>query len=96
MNDNRQRREPAPPIPTLEQLRAHCCWTWGYCNGCGHGVPMAWTPLIIRWGPDESSNRLRREARCARCGHRGATLIHPSWMGTIIGMAPFPTDRSDG
>jgi hypothetical protein len=47
---------------------------------------MAIAPLIIRWGPEASSDVLRR---CARCGSRGATLQHPSyvklgrWVSTV-------------
>jgi hypothetical protein len=39
-------------------------------------MPLA--PYAIRWGLDASSNLLRERARCTRCGHLGATLMHPS------------------
>jgi hypothetical protein len=52
---------------------------------------MALAPLIIRYGPDTSSDRLRRSARCTACGAKGAKLQHPSWAGSQIGFAPFPT-----
>jgi hypothetical protein len=52
---------------------------------------MAITPLIIRWGPDTSSDRLRQCARCTACGSKGATLQHPGWAGAQVGFLPFPT-----
>jgi hypothetical protein len=51
---------------------------------------MAIAPLVIRWGPDASSDTLRRSARCSKCGAKGATLMLPSWVSTTIGFALFP------
>jgi hypothetical protein len=51
---------------------------------------MAFAPLIIRWGPDASSDVLRRNARCTRCGRKGAMLTHPSWISEDVGEQPFP------
>ena len=58
--------------------------------------PMALAALIIRWGPDASSDLLRRSARCSRCGRKGATLQHPGWAGSDVGPRPFPTGRLVG
>lgn len=93
--DNRRRREPPPPIPTLADLRRHTSWTWVNCTNikCMHYAPVAYAPLIIRWGPDASSDVLRRSARCTRCGRKGATLLHPSHKDLMRDWAPFPTDR---
>jgi hypothetical protein len=93
--DNR-RREPPPPIPTLGELRRHISWTWLHCNNirCLHKAPMAYAPLIIRLGAEASSDVIRRNARCIRCGQRGATLQHPSHLDLLRGWAPFPTDRA--
>jgi hypothetical protein len=57
---------------------------------CTHKAPMAFVPLIIRWGPDTSSDRLRKSARCTRCGGKGAMLMHPSYVDRIVGFQPFP------
>jgi hypothetical protein len=67
-------------IPKLEQLRRDCCWIWLNCAapGCRHRAPIAFTPYIIRWGADASSDMLRRCARCSVCGKKGATLTHAS------------------
>jgi hypothetical protein len=46
--------------------------------------------LIIRWGPEASSNRLRQSARCAQFGRKGVTLQHPSWRGSAVGWEAFP------
>ena len=54
-------REPLPAPPTLAQLGRHQCWLWVSCTrwGCPHRAPMALAPVIIRWGPDASSDVLR-------------------------------------
>ena len=57
---------------------------------------MALAPAIIRWGPDASSDVLRRRARCSKCGHKGATLQIPGWVGGEIGVAPFPIPDRQG
>ena len=54
---------------------------------------MAFVPLIIRWGPDTSSDRLRKAARCTRCGGKGATLMHPSYVDRGVGFQPFPFEH---
>jgi hypothetical protein len=90
--------DPQPVPPTLEQLRRASCWWWVHCQdqGCLHTAPLALTPLIIRWGPATSSDKLRACARCSRCGHKGATLQHPSWEGREIGWLPFPAEFDGG
>lgn len=85
-------RAPPGPVPTIGQLRRQTCWLWVYCNACGRGTPTALAPLIIRWGPNASSDRLRRSARCTACGGRGAMLILPSYVDIQVGSAPFPVE----
>jgi hypothetical protein len=55
---------------------------------------MAVTPLIIRWGPDTSSDKLRQSARCTACGSKGATIQHPGWGGAQVGFLPFPVGET--
>jgi hypothetical protein len=57
---------------------------------------MAFAPLIIRWGAEASSDKLRLCARCTECGHKGATIQHPGWAGNDIGFAPFPSAEWGG
>ena len=83
--------ETETPRPTLEQLRRGTPWCWVVCEYCMHRKPVAFVPFIIRWGPDASSDRLRRAARCTKCGRKGAALQHPSWAGMHIGFEPFPS-----
>ena len=78
------------PRPTLEQLRRGTPWCWVVCEYCMHRKPVAFVPFIIRWGPDASSDMLRRSARCTKCGRKGAALQHPSWAGMDVGFEPFP------
>ena len=77
---------------TLADLRKRTAWTWVYCERCLHHSPVAFVPLMIRWGADASSDKLRRCARCTLCGHKGATLQHPGWVDTVVGFQPFPAD----
>src|SRR5215470_51428 len=67
-------------------------WVWVYCEGqgCGHHAAMAVAPLVIRWGHDVSSDKLRHCARCTACGRKGATLRCASWADAITGWQPFP------
>jgi hypothetical protein len=87
-------REPQTAPPTLEQMRRSAPWLWVRCTNpnCRHRSPMALTPVIIRWGADTSSDKLRACARCSRCGRKGATLQHPGWGGSEIGWLLFPVD----
>jgi hypothetical protein len=83
----------APEAPTLEQLRRGTPWCWVVCERCLHRTPVAFVPFIIRWGPDASSDMLRRSARCTNCGRKGAVLQHPSWAGMDVGWEPIPLSR---
>jgi hypothetical protein len=56
------KRQPPGPRPTLADLQRSHCWTWVYCEKCLHHAPMALVPLIIRWGAEASSDRLRESA----------------------------------
>jgi hypothetical protein len=38
--------------------------------------------LSSRWGELASSDMIRHRTRCTRCGHKGASLRHPSWQAT--------------
>jgi hypothetical protein len=52
---------------------------------------MACAVRVIRWGPDASSDKLSRCARCTACGHEGAyalTRHRPQpmlWSGVCTG-----------
>ena len=83
-------------VTTLGQLHRSPGWACLICDRyppCLHRAPVALAPLVIRWGLDTSGDMLRRCARCTRCGQKGATLQHPSWVG--IGFScwqPFPVE----
>jgi hypothetical protein len=82
--------KPTRATTTLGDLHRATPWLWLYCEKCRHSAPIACVVPVIRWGPDISSDKLRRCARCTSCGHRGATLQHPGWGGADIGFLPFP------
>jgi len=86
----RSRSRSVPPVPTLGQIHRGTPWLWLNCPACRHHRPVAIAPFVIRWGSEVSSDVLRRSARCSLCGHKGATLTHPSWAGLQVGFAPFP------
>jgi hypothetical protein len=77
------------PPPTLEEMRQAAPWQWVNCRNpnCLHRAPFALTPLIIRWGADASSDQLRQNARCNKCGKRGADLRHPSARDSDLALA---------
>jgi hypothetical protein len=81
-------------VPTLGQIHRPPGWVWLICDRyppCLHQAPVALAPFIIRWGPDASSDMLRRSARCQRCGHKGASLQCPGWVANgVADWAPFP------
>jgi|GEM_PF-5542814 len=56
-------------------------------------MPATLAPFIIRWGAEASSDVLRQSAVCRKCGHKGATLVHPSVDrevdGTIMGLSSY-------
>jgi hypothetical protein len=87
----RARSKPGP-VPTLGGLRRHQPWMWIDCAafGCHHRQPMPIVPLIIRWGPDASSDILRQRARCTKCGHLGADLKTPSIADAQSYTQPWP------
>jgi hypothetical protein len=85
------------PIPTLAQLQRHAPhWCWIYCNNpqcprSSRPTPIALAPYVIRWGAGASSDVLRRSARCANCGEKGATLILKADDPARDDYAVFPT-----
>ena len=46
--------------------------------------------FVIRFGPNASSDIVRKRARCTVCGHKGASLRYPSWVSRTVGVQPFP------
>ena len=78
---------------TLGDLHHATPWLWLHCEACRHYSPLACAIPVIRWGASASSDVLRLRARCTACGHKGATLQLPSWVGADVGMMPFPVRR---
>jgi hypothetical protein len=62
---------------TLGDLHRATPWVWVYCKKGPHHAPLACAVPVILWGVAESSDKLRRCARCTACGHKGATIQHP-------------------
>ena len=60
------RRSELLTVHSLGEIRRNTPWLWLNCPACRHYRPIALAPLIIRWGPDVSSDVLRRSARCTR------------------------------
>jgi hypothetical protein len=79
---------PLRPIPTLGKIQQDALdkWVWASCAGygCNHHAPLALAPFVIRWGPNASSDALRRCAHCSKFDHKGATLRCPSYIDSEI------------
>lgn len=77
-------------VPTLGYLqRQNGGWVWAVCDWCCHRRPLALAPYVILWGPEASSNRLRRALHC-RCGRKGCSIQAPAWVNLEIGVQPWP------
>jgi hypothetical protein len=87
----RRRKSPPGPRPTLGDLQRATPWVWIHCERCQHRAPFACAVAVIRWGAEESSDKLRACARCTACGSKGAVIQHPGWGGNAVGFLPFPT-----
>jgi len=85
----RHHEAPARTGPDVAELQESTSWFWLWCERCQHSAPIKFAPLIARWGADASSDKLRRGARCTKCGHKGATLQHPGWVDSAGGFQPF-------
>jgi hypothetical protein len=86
----RTHKSPPGPRPTLAELQRSSSWWWLHCELCQHSAPFACAAAVIRWGAEESSDKLRNCARCTTCGGKGATIQHPGWGGKGLGFLPFP------
>jgi hypothetical protein len=89
-------RRPPGPIATLGELHQTAPrWFWAHCsNGaCRRRRAMPLAPFVIAFGQDASSDVLRRNLKCAKCGHRGVSLQHPSWLNSQDGEQPFPREQ---
>jgi hypothetical protein len=80
----------------LGDLHRATPWLWLYSEKCSHSSPLACAVVVIRWGAETSSHKLRRSARCTACGHKGATIQRPSWGGTDVLPRSFGADRRSG
>jgi hypothetical protein len=49
----------AGPRPTLGDLQHATPWVWVHCETCQHYAPFACAVVVIRWGADTSSDKLR-------------------------------------
>lgn len=86
---------------TLAELRRAVPWFVIWCEGklpggyqCMHSGASAVVPHMIRLGPDASIYRMLAAFRCTECGHKGASMMHPSWgcenRGALFPEFPVP------
>jgi hypothetical protein len=86
--------KPAPPVPTLGELnRYEPHWVWWWCPKCHREVAVPLAPFIIRWGANASSDLLRKNPRCTKCGQRGGLLQMPSIHTSDTPYLPFPVEE---
>ena len=76
LNSGIARRDALGPMPTLAELRASSPWVWVRCkqSDCTHQAPMAFVPLIIRWGGDTE------ELRAGSCPAPLRRLKDNAWL----------------
>jgi hypothetical protein len=81
---------------SIRNLQKAAPWLWLWCEGriahgniCHHHRAVAIAPFAIRFGLEASPDLIRRNARCSKCGHKGAGFLHPSWGRDDKGL-PFP------
>lgn len=67
-------------MPTLRELRAQTAWMWLDGRTRRHRRPVLLVHLMLAFGIDASSDRVRTQARCKRCGGQGVDTYHPSWV----------------
>lgn len=73
-------------------------WMWAYCvrmvEGalCNHSAPIAIAPWRIRFGGEASSDLIRQNLRCSKCGGKGGLIYHPSWGGDKVGYEYLPDE----
>jgi len=87
---------PDDEVPTIGALaKSEPRWIWANCNtvNCGHARAVPLIPFLIRWGADASSNLLRQNLSCSKCGARGVYITLPSRIGSH-GAQEFPTERA--
>lgn len=89
---------PPPPVRTISELQCNAAGGWwrAFCNGqdCHHHQAVALAPFTIKWEPNASSDMIRNNLICEKCGHKGVTLSHPSWGDCIVGWQSFPKPRA--
>lgn len=83
-------------VPTLRELRRGTTWFWLDCQHCKARRPVLLVHLMLALGVDASSDRVRSQARCRRCGKQGAATYHPSWVDSQTGFQAFPGYGANG
>jgi hypothetical protein len=85
---------------SLRELRRAVPWVVIWCEGrlpggypCLHSGAAAIVPHMIRHGPAAPISQMLACFRCTKCGHRGVSMMHPSWGRTNDGFPPFPVAR---
>ena len=89
----RTEKAEAGPVPTLAEMHTLSPWFWINCGNyhCRHSRPVLIVHLMIALGVHASTDNVRAQSVCETCGHKGATIQVPSYKGSHVGLAPFPT-----
>jgi len=64
------------PQPSLGRLQRATPSVWLTRGRCQHRAPFSCAVAMDAPGPEESSHKLRRCARCTACEGKGASLQH--------------------
>ena len=84
-------RAPDPLVPSIGVLhrQPQSRWVWAICNRCLHRSRLSLAPIVIRWGAEESSDTLRRNLKCTKCGNKGNALQVPTFIDLDPDAVPF-------
>lgn len=85
-----RRWEKPGEVPTMRELRRNTSWFWFDCRACKARRPVLLVHLMLAFGVDASSDRVRSQARCRVCGQQGVDTYHPSWVDSETGFQLFP------
>jgi hypothetical protein len=98
MAEQRQQREPSPPVATIGEIAREVDWVWVYCEArlttgavCGHRSAVKLATAIAIFGADASTDAIQRKARCSVCGGKGQSAFNlPSYVSATAGWQRYP------
>ncbi len=82
--------------PPLRTKKLHIHWCWIKCTRCPHMRAVAIAPWVIRWGPDDWQEMLRRHGQDVARQHLLGAAATAAVLHADQRMAPVPRQRGTG